>query len=402
MRIAYLINQYPKVSHTFIRREILALEKQGVAIRRYALRGWDEKVPDNIDEQEKAKTIYVLNKGLVQLFIAVLWCVVNSPWLFIRAGYDSLHLIRSSNRPVVSHLAYFAEACWMKRECNRAKVTHLHAHFGTNVAAVALLIDALGGPTYSFTIHGPEEFDHQQALSLSFKVRRAQFVAVVSSFGKSQLLRWVDASDRHKIEIIRCGLNEDYFANSPAAVPDNSSFVCVARLEEQKGLLVLLSAVEQVVASGCSVKVVLAGDGTLRSEIEDEIKRKGLASSIRLIGWASGDVIRQLIIDSRSMVVPSFAEGLPVVIMEAMALKRPVITTYIAGIPELVENGVNGWLVPAGDANALASQLQQCLETPNQKLQDMGEKAKDSVYKMHRVDNSAEKLVARFLTCEAR
>ena len=159
MRIAYLINQYPKVSHTFIRREIQALERAGVEIMRLSLRGWNEPLVDPEDIVERKKTRYVLQSGALAIAVAMLKTAVSRPGQFVRALSLTFRMGWRAERPLPVHLVYLAEACLICRWLQSDKVDHLHAHFGTNSAEVAMLVHELGGPPWSFTVHGPEEFD---------------------------------------------------------------------------------------------------------------------------------------------------------------------------------------------------------------------------------------------------
>jgi colanic acid/amylovoran biosynthesis glycosyltransferase len=206
MRIAYLINQYPKVSHTFIRREILALERQGFEVMRISLRGWDADLVDKEDELERQRTRYVLRDGFLPLIVSLVGIALTRPVRFIRAFALACRMGRHAERPLPVHLVYLAEACRIAGWLKSAKIQHLHAHFGTNSAEVAMLVNVLGGPNWSFTVHGPEEFDKLQFIGLAVKIRRAAFVVAVSSFGRSQLFRCVDHVHWDKIFIVHCGL----------------------------------------------------------------------------------------------------------------------------------------------------------------------------------------------------
>jgi glycosyltransferase involved in cell wall biosynthesis len=172
--------------------------------------------------------------------------------------------------------------------------------------------------------------------------------------------------------------------------------VCVGRLSEQKGQLLLIEAARLLAERGCGFELVLAGDGEMRSEIAAAIARAGLEDKVRITGWIDGAGVREEMLAARALVLPSFAEGLPVVIMEAMALHRPVISTYVAGIPELVRPGVDGWLVPAGDAAALADAMQDCLDAPAAALERMGAAAHKRVLERHDVDKAAAMLAGMF------
>lgn len=395
MRIAYFINQYPKVSHSFIRREIQALERQNFEVLRIALRGWDGELVDAEDLQERERTRYVLQAG-VPLLLAVVMAALASPLRFAAALRLALRMGLRADRPWPYHLVYLAEACrilpWLKAFGAR----HVHAHFGTNPAEVVMLARELGGPRYSFTVHGPEEFDRPQFLGLGEKIRRSAFAVAISSFGRSQLYRWVEHAHWPKIAVVHCGLEKAFHEVAPVPVPAAPRLVCVGRLCEQKGQLLLVEAAGRLAAKGLAFELVLAGDGEMRAEVEALIAAYGLQRQVRITGWISSEQVRGEILAARGLVLPSFAEGLPVVIMEAMALRRPVLTTYVAGIPELVVPGENGWLFPAGSVDALAATMEDFLAYPVDDLARMGEAGYQRVLQRHSVDTEAVKLSALF------
>lgn len=396
MRIAYFINQYPKVSHSFIRREILALERQGVEVQRIALRGWDAELQDAEDSSEQARTRYVLQRGIKGL-LAPAWQVLRAqPRRFFQALWLAMRLGLRADRAWPYHLVYLAEACQVLQWLQAGEAKHVHAHFGTNSTEVVMLANVLGGPAYSFTVHGPEEFDKPQFLHMGEKVRRAAFVAAVSSYGRSQLFRWVAHDHWAKVKVVHCGLERSFHEVAPVGVPTAPRLVCVGRLCEQKGQLLLLEAARVLAARSIAFELVLAGDGEMRGQIEALIARHGLQQQVRITGWISSAQVREEILAARALVLPSFAEGLPVVIMEAMALRRPVLTTYVAGIPELVRPGENGWLFPAGAVDELAAAMADCLAQPAEALQRMGEAARQRVLQRHDIDTEAARLASYF------
>ncbi|MEG0858089.1 MAG: glycosyltransferase [Pseudomonas sp.] len=396
MRIAYFINQYPKVSHSFIRREILALERQGIVIQRIALRGWDGELQDAEDVSERDKTRYVLQDGVKGLLVPLLQVLRSRPRDFFSTLWLALRVGLRADRPWPYHLVYFAEACRVVQWLQAFGAEHVHAHFGTNSTEVVMLANALGGPAYSFTVHGPEEFDKPQFLYLGEKVRRAAFVAAVSSYGRSQLFRWVAHEHWAKVKVVHCGLERTFHDVPAVAAPSVPRLVCVGRLCEQKGQLLLLEAARLMAARSVEFEIVLAGDGEMRADIEALIVRHDLQAQVRITGWISSAQVREEILAARALVLPSFAEGLPVVIMEAMALRRPVLTTYVAGIPELVRQGENGWLFPAGAVEELAAAMADCLAQPVEIMQRMGEAAYQRVLQRHDIDNEAAKLARYF------
>lgn len=396
MRIAYFINQYPKVSHSFIRREILALERQGVEVQRIALRGWDAELQDADDASERAKTRYVLQRGIKGL-LAPAWQVLRAqPRRFFRALQLAMRVGLRADRAWPYHLVYLAEACQVLQWLQAGEARHVHAHFGTNSTEVVMLANVLGGPAYSFTVHGPEEFDKPQFLHMGEKVRRAAFVAAVSSYGRSQLFRWVAHDHWAKVKVVHCGLERSFHEVAPVGVPTAPRLVCVGRLCEQKGQLLLLEAARVLAARSIAFELVLAGDGEMRGQVEALIARYGLQQQVRITGWISSAQVREEILAARALVLPSFAEGLPVVIMEAMALRRPALTTYVAGIPELVRPGENGWLFPAGAVDELAAAMADCLAQPAEVLQRMGEAARQRVLQRHDIDTEAARLASYF------
>ncbi len=396
LRVAYLVNQYPAVSHTFIRREIQALERLGLAVQRIAVRGWDGDLADDQDRAERARTQYILQGGLGRLMLATLATAVRSPVRFLSTLMLALRMGRRAFRPMPYHLLFLAQACRMLPWLKAGGATHLHAHFGTNPAELAMLVHALGGPTYSFTVHGPEEFDKPQFHKLGEKVHEAAFVVAISSFGRSQLYRWVAHRHWDKVKVVHCGLDKAFHDAAATPPPAAARLVCVGRICEQKGQLLLVEAAARLVRKGIALELVLAGGGEMRQEVEALIARLGIETHVRVTGWLSSDEVRREILAARALVLASFAEGLPVVIMEAMALGRPVLTTYVAGIPELVLPGECGWLFPAGDVEVMAQRMEECLNTPPDVLARMGEAARARVLARHDVDTEAAKLEGLF------
>jgi glycosyltransferase involved in cell wall biosynthesis len=393
MRVAYFINQYPKVSHAFIRREILALERRGVQVFRYALRGWDAQVVDPDDEQERSKTRHVLADGVWPVIAEALVFALRHPMLFLGGLGKALSLARGGDRTVFHHVFSLLEAVRLRGWLQANRVEHLHAHFGTNSAEVAMLARRLGGPPFSFTIHGPDEWDQPQQLKLREKTAAAAFVVGISAFTCAQLTRWCEVADLPKLHVVHCGVDPLFLGGDPPPAPDNRRLVCVGRLSRQKSQHLLVDAVARLRDLGIDLELVLAGDGELRAELEQRIRDLGLQDRARITGWVSAEQVRELLLGSRALVLASAMEGLPVVIMEAMALRRPVIVTSVAGIPELVRHGQDGWVVPAGSVQALAQAMREALEAPIDELRRMGEAARVQVGSRHDVDVEAGRLV---------
>ncbi len=390
MKIAYFVNEYPKVSHSFIRREILALERQGFDILRISLRGWNSPLVDAEDADERTRTRYVLRGGALSLLAPTVRRMLGSPLRFWQALRLAVRSARDSARPLPYHLVYLAEACRILSWLKSAGSTHVHAHFGTNPAEVVMLVRALGGPPYSFTVHGPDEY--LRPMTLDEKVRNSAFTVAISSFGRSQLYLRCAPADWPKVKVVHCGVEQSFHNVAATTLTSAPRLVCVGRLCEAKGQLLLLAAAAQLVARGVALELVLAGDGPLRPLVEAEIRRLGLEQTVRITGWLSSAQVREQILAARALVLPSFAEGLPVVLMEAMALRRPVLSTYVAGIPELLQHGVNGWLFPAGSIEELVRAMEECLVSPPEHLQALGNAGRIRVLERHDVDTEALKL----------
>ena len=392
MHIAYLINQYPQISHTFIRNEIAALERDGFAVTRIAIRGWDSELKDPADVNERTKTTYLLEKGTGKPAVALAKSFLNSPIKTFRAFCRALSMSVGSERSWLYHVMYLGEACMVSKIIRQRGIKHLHAHFGTNAAEVAMLAHELGGGSFSFTVHGPEEFDKPKQLKLKEKIKAASFVVGVSSFGRSQLYRFSDGVDWAKIHVVHCGLGDDYLNAQYVGFSDTPRLVCVGRLCEQKGQVVLVRACARLKERGLNFEVLLVGDGEMRGDVEEEIVNSHLRNEVKITGWRSSEEIRDMLTDSKGLVLPSFAEGLPVVIMESMSLGRPVISTYVAGIPELVRNGIDGFLVFAGSEVHLADAMERLLTMDQSKFQAMGMSARERVRVRHCANDEAMKL----------
>tara|TARA_R110002050_G_scaffold224120_3_gene360085 strand:- start:3008 stop:4228 length:1221 start_codon:yes stop_codon:yes gene_type:complete len=399
MKITYFINQYPKVSHSFIRREIQALEKNGFDVQRVSIRSNDAEVVDEFDKKEKTITAYILNDSLLKLFFLMMKTMFFSPFLFYLAFKKSIEMNRMSERNILYHFLYLLEACKLKQLCRRFGSQHVHAHFGTNSTEISMLCYLLGGPTYSFTVHGPEEFDKPLGLHLKEKVRLSSFVVAISSFGRSQLYRWCDYKDWEKIKVVHCGLDDEFFIEEKREINNikKKSFLCIGRLCEQKGQLLLLRGIKKIIDKGFDVNLVLAGDGEMRSEVEELINKLGINDNVEITGWVSSNEIHTLLDKSDAMILPSFGEGLPVAIMEALATRTPVITTYIAGIPELIHNGKTGWLCHAGDHEAIANIIEKFIYTTNDTLLSITNQGYEEVKKHHSISIEAKKLSRFFV-----
>ncbi len=398
MKIAYFVNKYPAVSHSFIRREILELERQGMAVERYAIYCEADTLQDPLDKQEYERTRYIKSQSPFTLVAIILGIIFSHPTSFLRALIVALTEGRRGDSGIIKQFLYLLEGCVLARWCRDASVEHVHAHFGTNPAAIARYAWMITGIGYSFTVHGPDEFDHPQGLLLREKIRDARFVNAISSYGRSQLMRWSDYRDWARIRVVHCGLDQAFLHDSPdsGTTKPTRGLVCVGRLSAQKGQLLLIEAMARLRERGLEPELILAGDGEMRGEVEALIRQHGLTGQVRITGWIDSATVRDLLEKSSAMVLPSFAEGLPVVIMEAFACRRPVLTTYVAGIPELVQDGINGFLFPAGSVDAIADAIERLLALSPDEQSRMGEAGRTAVLERHDIRTEMQKMRQQF------
>nr|WP_175582259.1 glycosyltransferase family 4 protein [Phaeobacter sp. HF9A] len=395
------MNTYPQPSQSFIRREIQALERRGVEVLRLPMRPTQQILVDPGDLAEAARCHYVLHAGGVALLGAFLRILLFSPGRAVRGFMLAQRLARASGAWGRS-LIYLLEAAYVARLVRKMGCEHMHAHFGTNPAAVAMLTEALGGPGYSFTTHGPEEFDSPKQLSLGLKVARSRMAVAISSFGRSQLCRWAPFQAWPRVKVVHCGVEPRHFPTSQPLPEGALRVVAIGRFVEQKGQMILIQALADALRDVPDLHLTLVGDGEMRPDLEAAIASLGLRANVTLTGWLSEAGVRDALAGSHALVMPSFAEGLPMVVMEAMAAGRPVLATYVAGTPELVLQDQTGWLVPAGDSPALAEALVRLAAVPRDKLKLMGEQARERVLERHDIDREAEKLAGYFHDCIAQ
>ena len=396
MKIAYLVNQYPGISHTFVRREILALERLGVEVARFAIRSSKQGLISEEDKSEEIRTTQIVGAPVFSLLKSMAASFVASPLGAMKAFIGAVRFGWRSEAGLLRHGLYFLEALVLADWLRQAGVRHVHAHFGTNSSTVALLASRITGGGFSFTAHGPEEFDKPGLIGLKEKIEEAAFTVAISSFGMSQLRRLVSPEHWSKLKIVHCGIEAAFHEGEEALLPEVKRFLCVGRLCEQKGQLTLVEAAARLKREGRDFELVLVGDGEMRSEIEAAVRENDLDKNVILAGWKTPSEVRAEIEASRVFVLPSYAEGLPVSIMEAFMLNRPVISTYIAGIPELVEPGVNGWLAPAGDVETLSRVMMEALDADDETIIAMGRSGKAKTSERHNIDVEAVKLKAAF------
>lgn len=390
-RIAYLTGEYPAVSHTFILREVLALRALGHDVRTCSIRRTGPEHHRGPDEKAAAETtFYVLDaaKNPVRLLPALGWALAR-PGRFWQTIRLALKTRPAGIKATVWQIFYLLEAMVLARHCTREGVTAIHNHFAMASSSVAMLASCLSGIPYSFTLHGPADFLDTGRWHLGEKIAQARFVACISHFCQSQGMLFSDARHWPRLHIVHCGVEPDRYA--PADRPAGHEVLFIGRLAAAKGVPVLLEAFAKARASCPKARLTLVGDGPARRALEARSRELGLSDAVRFTGYLSQDEVAAELARCDLFALPSFAEGVPVVLMEAMASARPVLTTRIAGIPELVEDGVSGRTVAPGDADLFAEAMVDILDSP-ERAAEMGRAGRQKVMAEFDVRQEAQKL----------
>ena len=366
LRLAYLTGEYPAVSHTFILREVEALRARGVAVETCSIRRTGPEHHRGPAEKEAARTTFHVLSATANLatLLRAGFAALRSPGRFFRAFGLALRTSPPGPRALLWQLFYFAEALVLARHLRARGITHLHNHFGNSSCSVAMLTSAISGIPFSYTMHGPAIFFEPRIWRIDEKIARATFVACISHFCRSQGMIFSDPIHWPKLRIVHCGINPARYGTVPRETP-GKRILFVGRLAAVKGVPVLLDAFARVLKDHPDAELTLVGDGPERPRIEARARALGCDHAVRFAGYLSQDEVTAELARADLFALPSFAEGVPVVLMEAMASRLPVVATRLAGIPELVEDGVSGRVVPPGDSAALAAALAELLSDPD-------------------------------------
>ncbi len=394
MKVGYLMNSYPMVSTTFIGREIQALEAKGVDVRRFAIRRWNGPLVDEGDRAEAARSDYLLEDGVLRLLGRLMAEAAINPGGLWRAIRLSRNLLRNAGEGLVRHAAYLLEAVALRQRLRRGSVDHLHAHFSTNSASVALLCRALGGPPFSMTVHGPDEFFEPLRTGLGLKIAEASFVACISEFCRHQCMVFSSPEYWDRLRIVHCGIDPACYGGETRENP-GKRVLFIGRLSALKAPKLLIEAFSRVLERHPDAVLTLIGDGTERASLVARAKALGCDGAVQFTGYLSQGEVAEALAQTDLFALPSLAEGVPVVLMEAMASRLPVVTTRITGIPELVEDGVAGRLVPPGDAGALTEAISELLDDPDLRIR-MGAAGRARVDRDFHVAHEATRLLSLF------
>lgn len=367
-RLAYMITGYPYPSHTFIQNEVRALRALGVDVTTFAhRRATPDEILSDADREEFATTRALRPFRALAYLRAHLSALLTNPAGYRRGLRAAVRLRGEGPRSLLWQVFYFAQAVMLWHHCRRAGLRHIHAHFANVGCDMALLAAEIGGPewSWSFTMHGPGELYDVSWFRLGHKVERAAFVVCISDFARSQLMGLVEPSHWSKLRVVHCGVDTDALALRPAAEGHGDGrfrVVCVGRLVAVKGQLLLLEAIAELRHDGRDVDLELVGGGPLRAELEAAARRLGIGERVEIAGALGHPKVLERVRDADVFCLPSFAEGVPMVLMEAMALGVPVLSTRVMGIPELVHDGVSGLLVAPGSRDELVAALRRLIE----------------------------------------
>jgi len=396
MIVSYLTGQYGRPSDTFIRREVAALRELGLTVHTFSVRRppAPAEVPAELAEA-RATTDYLLDRPGRVLAGAAL-AGATHPRRALGAATAAFRSAPPGTATAARQGVYLAEALALSRKLRAVGAQVIHNHIAEASSTVAMLAARIAGIPFTQTVHGPGIFYRPERWALGQKIEDSAFTACISHFCRSQCMVFTEPQHWPKLVVVRCGLDAAFLDASPRPAPNRPKLVCVGRLTPEKGCLILLEAVRRVADRGRPVEVELIGDGPQRGAIEAAIARLGLTGSVAVKGWLGSDAVAGAITSARALVLPSFAEGLPVVLMEALAMGRPVVTTRIAAVAELVEPGVSGWLVNAGDPASLAEAIGEVLDAAPPTLDRMGAAGRDRVRRQHDVLREAGLLADLF------
>lgn len=395
--IAYLTGFYARAGDTFIRREVEQLRLLGWTVHTFSIRRADagEKVSEEI-LREQASTLYILEIGAWRLLTAFLTMACRYPVRLCKTANLARQIRWPGVKSIVWHAIYLLEAAYLAQQLIKRDVRLLHNHIGMNTGTVAMLAAKLANIPFSMTVHGPHEFFDPERWALGRKIAESAMTVCISDFGKSQCMLFSPRSAWSHLQVVRCGLDDVFLRDDVTLPPNVAKLIYVGRLDPEKGFFVLLDAAAKVKAAGLSFELCVVGDGAVRAEGEAYAKQLDLQDTVRFLGWRGSQDVKRLISECRAMVLPSFAEGIPVVLMEAMAQQRPVISTQIAGIPELVQNGISGWLVSASSVDDLANAMREALQSSPETLAKMGVRGRQHVLERHAITTEAAKLSKLF------
>ncbi len=362
--VAYLTGQYPRATDTFIQREVAALRALGLAVETCSIRRTGaEHLVGPEQREEAARTFHILEaaQNPLRLAAAHLTAFARAPRRYLSALALAMRTAPPGLKGALYQAFYFAEAGVLAAHLRRIRARHLHNHIAEAAGTVAMLAARMAGIPFSFTLHGPGIFMAPAYWRLDEKIRRARFVACISHFARAQAMLLSGQADWDKLHIVHCGVDPARY-RPPESGPQKR-LLFVGRLAAVKGVPVLFETLAKLREAHPDLHLTLVGDGPERGALEEAARNLRLQSHITFLGYLSQDAVAEQLGRHDLFVLPSFAEGVPVVLMEAMAARLPVIATAVGGVGELVD-ATCGLIVPPGDSEALARAIDALLCDP--------------------------------------
>jgi len=364
--IAYLTGQYPRATDTFIQREVAALRAQGFEIETATIRATDAAHHVGPEQRaEHAATFPVMKTATnpKRLITAHLSALRHNPKGWLSAAALAWRTKPAGIKAGLWQLFYFLEAGVLAHHLRAKGVRHLHNHFADSSCSVAMLTSAISGIPFSVTMHGPGIFFEPMHWRIDEKIARAAFVSCISHFCRSQAMLFSDPAHWDKLKIVHCGVDPAMYGQDPDRTYAKR-LLFVGRLDAVKGVPLLLESFAALQGDHPDAQLNIIGDGPARAALEAQAKSMGVAAQTAFLGYQSQADVARILTETDVLVLPSFAEGVPVVLMEAMAARVPVITTQVGGISELVEHDVSGFICPPGDLATLTARIATLLEDP--------------------------------------
>lgn len=362
--VGYVLTHFPKLAQTFIAGEIEAVERAGVPVRVFAMNAPEAHELARPGAEAKAARTTYLKPAMGQALVALMAASLRHP--IAMAGVWRKAMASACGNParLARRLVHLAQGALVARIARREGIERLHAHFGLAPATIAWLATAIAraegrrAARFSFTIHGFHDFFDPAESRLDLKARDAAQVLCISDFTRSQLCLTTDPAWWPRFHVARCGVDTAAFAfRDPAPISCRMRIMALGRLSPEKGFAVLIEALALLRERGVEAELRIVGDGPTRGALEAQIAALGLADRVTLTGELPPAEVSRELAGSDLFCMASFSEGLPVSIMEAMAVGVPVVSTWIAGIPELARQGETALTVPPADAGALAAAI---------------------------------------------
>lgn len=395
MRIAYFTNTYPRATDTFIRLEVLGLRQRGFDVKTYSVRksGEDHDVDHEVIT-EKQNTSFILPINLSEFVTVFLTFLMLKPRRLLSGLYITFKTLRPGLKGFILQMAYFIEALILAERLTKDHIEHIHNHLGDNSGTVTLIASKLSNTPYSISIHGPHIFFDGMYWSLNEKTKHSKFISCIGYFCRSQMMLYTESQYWEKFQIIRCGVDlEKYTIRTGER--SAGSILFVGRLSDEKGVNVLLESLALLKSQNIEFRLTVLGDGPSRRDIERQINQLQLDGLVELLGYVDQTTIREFLSETDIFILPSFAEGIPVSLMEAMAIGVPVISTHVGGISELIIDNYTGLLCYPSDSVGLANSIRKYLSDQGFK-EKIVEQARAHIEKEFNVDEQIEKLAELF------